>query len=342
MPSVYDICPCDSGKKFKFCCYDLIKNEEKTPTLPKMAASWPLFACSIGKNWQEYGMTHVLIVRTMPHGLYLIGTYLIDTLCLGVKNTSFKINVNSRELQNIQEALNYAEDDRVTVSYQDARSLVLGSIKYAQSLGFPPHSDWEFSQVLMNPNEYFEDKFEFGREEKPLLIGDPESFEYLGNINQLKHIPRPQNNSNGCGLCGKTKKLTKTECCNRTICDDLDNYVPFSYARNSCSKNHEKYTLCAFHFNMNHAGNWQDCSPCRENFDKMELYIYSGTNEYNFEVLDNPPHYKPTHCDDCSKVIRVGREGYSIIKKKTLCMDCNPHDYNFLTQFSNKENQETR
>ncbi len=38
-----------------------------------------------------------------------------------------------------------------------------------------------------------------------------------------------------CGLCGKTKKLTKTECCDQWICDDEDKYVIFSYARNSCS-----------------------------------------------------------------------------------------------------------
>jgi hypothetical protein len=37
-----------------------------------------------------------------------------------------------------------------------------------------------------------------------------------------------------CGLCGKTKKLTKTECCGEWICDDEDKYVLFSYARNSC------------------------------------------------------------------------------------------------------------
>ena len=47
-----------------------------------------------------------------------------------------------------------------------------------------------------------------------------------------------------CGLCGKTRKLTKTECCGQWICDDEEKYVIFSYARNSCSRNHQRYTLC--------------------------------------------------------------------------------------------------
>src|ERR1039458_3867900 len=39
-----------------------------------------------------------------------------------------------------------------------------------------------------------------------------------------------------CGLCGKKGKLTRTECCGQWICDDEDNYVVFSYARNSCHR----------------------------------------------------------------------------------------------------------
>ncbi len=31
----------------------------------------------------------------------------------------------------------------------------------------------------------------------------------------------------------------------------------------------------------------------RESFE-TEMYVYYGTNEYNFEVLENPPEYEPT------------------------------------------------
>lgn len=46
-----------------------------------------------------------------------------------------------------------------------------------------------------------------------------------------------------CGLCGKKGELIKTECCGQWICDDEVDYVPFSYDRNSCSRNHRCYTL---------------------------------------------------------------------------------------------------
>ncbi len=76
----------------------------------------------------------------------------------------------------------------------------------------------------------------------------------------------------------------------------------FSYARNSCHRNHSRFTLCVFHFNENHPERWQDCPKCRDEIE-TEMYVYYATNEYNFEVLENPPDYEPTHCNSCGSVI---------------------------------------
>ena len=98
-----------------------------------------------------------------------------------------------------------------------------------------------------------------------------------------------------CGLCGNKSNLTKTECCGRWICDDEDDYVLFSYARNSCFRNHRRYTLCGFHHAEGHNGDWKTCALCRNSIE-TEMYVYYGTNEYNFEILKNPPSYEPTRC----------------------------------------------
>jgi hypothetical protein len=77
--------------------------------------------------------------------------------------------------------------------------------------------------------------------------------------------PKTAANSPRCGLCGKTRKLTKTACCGEWICDDEANYQLFSYARNSCSRNHRRYTLCGFHHAEEHTGDWAECQLCSEN-----------------------------------------------------------------------------
>ncbi len=124
-----------------------------------------------------------------------------------------------------------------------------------------------------------------------------------------------------CGLCGKTGKLTKTECCGNWICDDEHKYIPFSYARNSCHRNHRHYTLCSHHYNEGHAGSWKDCKRCRDSF-KTEMYVWYGTNEYNFEKLENPPEYEPTRCSVCGKVIVLSEGGYAACGDTYTCMRC--------------------
>lgn len=124
-----------------------------------------------------------------------------------------------------------------------------------------------------------------------------------------------------CGLCGKTGNLTKTECCGNWICDDAHTYQLFSYARNSCSRNHDRYTLCAFHYNEDHQGRWQDCEVCKNEFE-TEIYVDYGTNDYNFEVLEDPPAFEPTTCDSCGKVIVLSDGGYSTGPDGYLCETC--------------------
>lgn len=124
-----------------------------------------------------------------------------------------------------------------------------------------------------------------------------------------------------CGLCGKTGRLTKTECCGNWICDDENQYVMFSYARNSCSRNHRRYTLCGGHFGEGHEGRWQDCEKCREMIEP-EMYAHFGTNEYNFEKLQNPPSFEPTHCAECGVVIPLADGGYSHSADGYFCGRC--------------------
>jgi hypothetical protein len=124
-----------------------------------------------------------------------------------------------------------------------------------------------------------------------------------------------------CGLCGSTKKLTRTECCGQWICDDEDQYELFSYARNSCHRNHRRFTLCGGHFEHGHDGKWQECPKCRELME-TEMYAYFGTNEYNFETLPNPPAYEPTRCSKCNQVIKLGDGGYSRGRDGYVCIGC--------------------
>ena len=138
----------------------------------------------------------------------------------------------------------------------------------------------------------------------------------LGGTKKASRAVKPR-----CGLCGKTKNLTRTECCGNWICDDSHKYVLFSYARNSCSRNHDHYTLCAYHHAEGHKGSWKNCPRCRRDFEP-EMYVWYGTNEYNFEKLENPPEFEPTRCADCGCVISLANDAYMTADKGYWCEAC--------------------
>ncbi|NLF31434.1 MAG: hypothetical protein GX591_11190 [Planctomycetes bacterium] len=132
---------------------------------------------------------------------------------------------------------------------------------------------------------------------------------------RAKHL-RP-----ACGLCGNTENLMRTDCCGNWICNDEHKYVLFSYEPNSCHRNHRRQTLCAFHYAEGHEGRWQDCPRCRDAFE-TEMYVWYGTNEYNFEKLPNPPAYEPTACRHCGRIIILSEGGYSVKGDDYLCPQC--------------------
>lgn len=125
-----------------------------------------------------------------------------------------------------------------------------------------------------------------------------------------------------CGLCGKQGKLTKTDCCGNWICDDHDKYVMFSYKRNSCARNHDRYTLCAYHYHEGHKGDWKLCQECRQNFHP-EIYDWYGSNEYNFDKLDKLLPFTPICCGQCGSMIIQSHEGYAALPDGTYrCERC--------------------
>ena len=124
-----------------------------------------------------------------------------------------------------------------------------------------------------------------------------------------------------CGLCGKAGRLTTTECCGQVICDDEHTYKLFTYARNSCSRNHRRYTICGFHHAERHGGPWAECTTCPSEIP-TEMYVHYGTNEYNFVRLENPPTFDPTRCSRCNNVIDLSAGGYSRRGDALSCYRC--------------------
>ncbi|MFC2170310.1 hypothetical protein ACFLRM_07125, partial [Acidobacteriota bacterium] len=67
----------------------------------------------------------------------------------------------------------------------------------------------------------------------------------------------------------------------------------------------------------------KECPKCRNNFE-TEMYVYFGTNKYNFEKLENPPEYEPTRCAKCNRIISLSEDAYTAKGDEYLCEHCDP------------------
>lgn len=86
-----------------------------------------------------------------------------------------------------------------------------------------------------------------------------------------------------CRFCGnESAPLVKTRCCDQWICCDTS-FVSFS-GGGYCQFQHEQYSICHFHYNEGHAGNWEDCDECRE---------FLGEKQFELEASDwiNKPRF---------------------------------------------------
>lgn len=130
-----------------------------------------VYKCFLNRDWREKGMAQVLVVRAVPEDKYIAGLFLVDVFCLGVKNTFVTAPMNTDELEDFRGRF---PEKLHEISYEDARSLILGGIQYAQGLGFKPHPDWKSAQCIVEGGRPFEGKFEYGKDGKPFYVQGPD------------------------------------------------------------------------------------------------------------------------------------------------------------------------
>jgi hypothetical protein len=129
------------------------------------------------------------------------------------------------------------------------------------------------------------------------------------------------NNGSFCGLCYSTRgPFMQTECCGNWVCDTESGYEMGSYEREGqCARNHRLGSICAYHHQEAHEGDWKDCQMCVESFHPYDYAVKassmaaSGTcRRYNFD--DNVRHDLPITtidfptCSQCGEPVDTTEE----------------------------------
>lgn len=124
----------------------------------------------------DQGIYQFFVIRKKLNGNYLLGSYLIDVFCLGLKSTTYRESLTKSELDDF---LNHmSSNSGATLNEIDpnlAFNVIYGGIEYAEDLGFDVmDKDFAITEYILPDVETLEFvDVEFGKNGKPFYIEGP-------------------------------------------------------------------------------------------------------------------------------------------------------------------------
>lgn len=149
-----------------------------TPFSKLRSGAGEIEACYINKHWEEDGVADVLALRRLPGGGRAFGAFLIDLMCLGLKDAWGRIDISLAEFRDMLGKTRQTVE-LISVPPQTAWRLVSGGVRWAQDNGFrlPPRYE-RWVSVLGNPADCASaDTSDFGDEDGELI--------YVGRLDDL-------------------------------------------------------------------------------------------------------------------------------------------------------------
>ncbi|MBD0256111.1 MAG: hypothetical protein ICV83_10365 [Cytophagales bacterium] len=139
------------------------------------ARSLPVHECFINPDWQSSGVATILVSRRQPSGNIIVGMYLVDVLCLGLKITYFYFNQTARYYEEELKVLLFQGQAYEPCDYVLVHNVIYGAVAYAEDLGFKPDKDFAVTQYILAEDDESVEliELEFGRDGQPCFVVGP-------------------------------------------------------------------------------------------------------------------------------------------------------------------------
>lgn len=134
---------------------------------------YPIHQCLIPQGLFATGFGTTIIARKIGESEVIVGGFLLDAYCLGVRSAFLRalpIHEYNTTIASMHAHENFGLAEPALV-----RALVEQCVEYAGNLGFKPHSDYEETRYIfgdIDPKECTE-TFTFGKDGKPRFVAGP-------------------------------------------------------------------------------------------------------------------------------------------------------------------------
>lgn len=135
----------------------------------KNARKLDLFRC-----WRSdinTGIANFVVARQRKNGTLLVGVYLIDMYCLGLKDTFY---AEFDDLEDLE--VKFLNAHKPVLDFEEITpnlcfNSIYGAIEYAEDIGFNPHKEFKITEYILDDVEDIEfEDIEFGFKGKPLFV----------------------------------------------------------------------------------------------------------------------------------------------------------------------------
>src|SRR5690606_33860432 len=103
----------------------------------------------LDKDWRDLGIANIIVIRVRGDGSADFSAFLVDLLCLGVKDAFSDFDIMEAELRDHLD-LRLPPEGREFIHPACAKKLIEGAIAYAQDLGFAPHRDYRKARKVLS------------------------------------------------------------------------------------------------------------------------------------------------------------------------------------------------
>jgi hypothetical protein len=153
-----------------------------------LGASLPIQYCLLTENLFEIGMGTLILARGRTFGSVVVGAFLLDSFCRGVKDT-FVRTLDGDQLEFYLERI-YSAMPAEPVDPAYARKLLRDLTRWSGSLGFPPPRSLKHAERLFGEVDWkaCTAEFTFGQNGKPLYVSGPDEPASTGrkHVQQLR------------------------------------------------------------------------------------------------------------------------------------------------------------
>jgi len=111
------------------------------------ARTLPVYKCFVNKDWEEAGEANVIIMRRHVNGNVTTGIYLVDLMCLGIKDTFYFFNEPEAEIyERFPTAIDEMFDE---VDYALAHNIIYAGHDFALNYGIEPNKEFAVTRFLL-------------------------------------------------------------------------------------------------------------------------------------------------------------------------------------------------